>query len=54
LLKIIKEKPGLRANSLSKIIKKPLGTIERWLKKLKSDNKIEYRGGSKTGGYFVR
>ncbi len=29
-------------------------TIERWIKQLKEENKIEYRGSAKTGGYFVR
>jgi hypothetical protein len=31
----------------------PPKTIERWITSLKSDNKIEFRGIKKTGGYFV-
>ncbi len=30
----------------------PQRTIERWLKQLKDENKIEFRGAPKTGGYF--
>ncbi|RBQ26596.1 RNA-binding domain-containing protein [Arcobacter sp. CECT 9188] len=29
-------------------------TIERWLKELRDDNKIEFIGATKTGGYFVK
>ena len=29
-------------------------TIERWIKQLKDEEKIEYRGSKKTGGYFVK
>jgi len=28
--------------------------IERWLKQLKNQDKIEFKGASKTGGYFVK
>ena len=28
-------------------------TIERWLKDLKDDGKIEFRGAKKTGGYYA-
>lgn len=38
---------------LSKMIKIPQKTVERWLSVLKTENKIEYRGSNKTGGYFV-
>ena len=29
-------------------------TIERWIKELKDDNKIIFKGATKTGGYFVK
>ena len=29
-------------------------TLERWIKKLKDENKIEYKGSKRTGGYFVK
>jgi len=27
-------------------------TIERWIKQLKNENKIEFKGAPKTGGYW--
>ena len=29
-------------------------TIERWIKQLKNEDKIEFRGAPKTGGYFLK
>jgi ATP-dependent DNA helicase RecG len=29
-------------------------TLERWIKKLKDENKIEYKGSKRTGGYYVK
>ena len=29
-------------------------TIERWLKQLKEENKIEFKGAFKTGGYYEK
>ena len=28
-------------------------TVERWIKQLREENKIEFRGAAKTGGYYV-
>jgi len=28
--------------------------IERWLKQLKDEEKIEFRGSTKIGGYYVK
>ena len=44
--------PGQRASDIAKGLNLPLRTIERWLKKLKEAKTIEFRGASKTGGYF--
>jgi ATP-dependent DNA helicase RecG len=44
---------GLRATQLSEDINTPLRTIERWIKELKDEGKIEYKGSRKTGGYFA-
>ncbi|NCO15045.1 MAG: hypothetical protein COZ36_01980 [Piscirickettsiaceae bacterium CG_4_10_14_3_um_filter_44_349] len=30
----------------------PVKTLERWLKQLKDQNKIEFKGAPKTGGYY--
>ena len=53
LLEFIQTNPGLRANELSKHIDTPLRTVQRWLKQLKDENKIEFEGAPKTGGYVV-
>ncbi|HIP46106.1 MAG TPA: HTH domain-containing protein [Campylobacterales bacterium] len=29
-------------------------TIERWIKQLKDEEQIEFRGASKSGGYFAK
>jgi ATP-dependent DNA helicase RecG len=28
--------------------------LERWLKQLREEGKIEFRGAPKTGGYFLK
>jgi ATP-dependent DNA helicase RecG len=35
-------------------LKTPAKTIERWIKQLRDEGEIEYRGSKKTGGYFVK
>ena len=52
LLLYIREHPGQRAPHISGALKVPQKTIERWLKKLKEERKITYKGSSKTGGYW--
>lgn len=54
LLEFIQTNPGLRANELSKHIDTPLRTVQRWLKQLKDENKIEFQGAPKTGGYVLK
>lgn len=54
LLEFISKNPGMRANELSKHIDIPLRSVQRWLKQLKDENKIEFQGASKTGGYFLK
>lgn len=48
----IQAHPGQRASDIATGLNLPLRTIERWLKKLKEAKTIEFRGASKTGGYF--
>ncbi len=31
----------------------PVKTLERWIKQLHGDNKVVFKGASKTGGYYV-
>ena len=54
LLQTITENPGLRTNRYSEILKTSPKNIERWIKKLKSQNLVEFKGSSKTGGYFIK
>ncbi len=52
LLAIIKQNPGLRVPSLAQRASTSTKNIERWIKQLREVNDIEFRGASKTGGYF--
>jgi len=52
LLIYIRNNPGKRANYISDGMNIPAKTIERWLKALKDDRRIEFRGSNRTGGYF--
>ena len=38
---------------LSEQLHVPAKTIERWIKKLRDENKIIFKGAPKTGGYFI-
>ena len=53
LYQTIKENNGLNSFTLSKIIEKPQRTVEKWLAILKTNNRIEFRGSKKMGGYFI-
>jgi ATP-dependent DNA helicase RecG len=53
LLVYIEENPGKRITAIAAEIDKPAKTIERWIKKLRKEGKIEFRGSKKTGGYYV-
>jgi len=53
LLICIGNKPGLRIPELSEQLHTPTKTIERWIKKLRDENRIVFKGASKTGGYFM-
>lgn len=52
LLMLITDTPGLRTTQISKSLNVPTKTLERWLKALRDENKVEFRGAPKTGGYF--
>jgi len=53
LLVCIRNKPGLRIPELSEQLHVPAKTIERWIKKLRDENRIVFKGAPKTGGYFM-
>ena len=54
LLIYIETNPGLSAKQLSENLNLAKRTIERWLKQLKDQNKIEFNGAPKTGGYYKK
>jgi ATP-dependent DNA helicase RecG len=53
LLAIIKQHPGLRVPSLAEKVPTATKNIERWLKQLKENGLVEFRGAAKTGGYYA-
>lgn len=53
LFKFVQNNLGLSARQISEQLEHPLRATERWLKQLKDENKIEFRGAPKTGGYHV-
>ncbi len=52
-IEYINKNPGKRAPFIAKALGIPLKTLERWLKKAKSEGKVRYKGSSKTGGYYA-
>ena len=54
LYNFINEHPGFRAINFFANLNVSYSTIERYLRVLKKENKIEYRGSKKTGGYFIK
>ena len=50
----IKSRPGVKKVELVKIIGKSKPTIERAIALLKQQDRIEYRGSKKTGGYYAK
>ena len=53
LLSYIQAHPGQRSNEMVVALNTPLRSIERWLKQLKANGLIEFRGATKTGGYHA-
>jgi len=53
LLDVIRTNPGRRANDLATLIGKSVQTVERYVKALKGDGRIEFRGAPKNGGYYA-
>ena len=54
LIELIQKNPGNRVPQLAKTLGIPAKTIERWIKQLKEDGKIEFRGSPKNGGYWAK
>jgi len=54
LFALIKSKPNNRSPFFARELGTSVKNIERWIKQLKDENKIEFRGSPKTGGYVVK
>lgn len=50
----IKSHPGVRKPQLLKIVATSCATAERSIAQLRHLNKVEFRGASKTGGYYCK
>jgi ATP-dependent DNA helicase RecG len=53
LYNLILQYPNHRAPFFAETINTSIKNIERWLTQLKKEKKVEFRGPSKTGGYFA-
>jgi ATP-dependent DNA helicase RecG len=53
LYQAVKQNPGIRLPELSTRLNVPVKTLERWVKQLRSEKKVVFRGAAKTGGYYV-
>ena len=54
VFKLIEKQEGLSASDIAKSIGKSWRTTMRYLNILKNENKIEFRGAPKTGGYYLK
>ena len=53
LYRLIKQNPNNRSTFFAKELNTSVKNIERWLKQLKNEDKIEFKGSPKTGGYIL-
>ena len=51
VLNLIDKAPGIKAPKIAELVQKGLSTVERYIKKLRDQNYIEFRGAAKNGGY---
>lgn len=54
VLQYLRNHPGSRANAIVGALDIPLRSVQRYLTQLKKENKIEFRGASRNGGYFLK
>ena len=52
LLNLIAQQPGIRTPALAEKMGTSPKNVERWLKQIKAAGHIEFRGATKTGGYY--
>ena len=54
LVEHIRLSPGQRVPHFEKALNVPKKTLERWLKKLKEEDKVKFKGSPKSGGYWIK
>ncbi len=54
IIQYIKMHPGNRANTIADNLHISLRSVQRYLSQLKKENKIEFRGAPRNGGYFLK
>jgi predicted HTH transcriptional regulator len=54
LYELIKNNPKNRSTFFVKELQTSIKNVERWLKQLKDEDKIEFKGAPKTGGYCAK
>ena len=52
VLAFIKNSPGCRANGIASALNIPLRSVQRYLSQLKDENKLEFIGAPRNGGYY--
>ena len=50
---LIRKNSGINAKEITSKLNVSQRTAERWLKQLRDDGKIEFKGSAKTGGYYL-
>ena len=53
ILAYIRLHPGCRANAIADAVGTSTRTVERYIRQLREQGKIEFRGVPKTGGYYI-
>ena len=54
LYAVIENNLSWALSQISKSLNISQKRLERWIRKLKYENKIEFRGSKKTGGYYAK
>jgi len=50
--RLITEQPGLNTRDLAELTGKSRSSVERYIRTLKANGRIEFRGAAKNGGYY--
>ena len=51
---LISKQPGINAKGIRTELRFSQRSTERWLKQLREEGKIEFKGSAKTGGYYLK